>query len=132
MMLSSADFTGFRTEFAMLTEGDNFAACHVTARDNETDVTTENTREHIVNWLNECDTNQCCPEQVDLPLPLASLILQRSKPLPPNPGRLENTRHSHIVGALNHLYVSYRLILNRALATWIWTSYLIQFKTPSL
>jgi hypothetical protein len=69
MMLSSADFTGFRTEFAMLTEGDNFAACHVTARDNETDVTTENTREHIVNWLNECDTNQCCPEQVDLPLP---------------------------------------------------------------
>jgi hypothetical protein len=58
-----------RFELGMLTQDDNFAAHHVTARENETNITPENTREHIVNWLNECATHQCCPEQVNSHLP---------------------------------------------------------------
>ncbi|KAF2117394.1 heterokaryon incompatibility protein-domain-containing protein [Lophiotrema nucula] len=53
----------------MSTDDDNLAAEQVTARKIETNLSPPNTRKQITEWLIECAGHQCCPEQIDLPLP---------------------------------------------------------------
>jgi hypothetical protein len=56
-------------QIPLFTQDDNFAAQLVTARKPQMNADPSTTREQITHWLRECATHQCCPKQIDLPLP---------------------------------------------------------------
>ncbi|ORY00905.1 hypothetical protein BCR34DRAFT_592451 [Clohesyomyces aquaticus] len=53
----------------MFTQNSDIAAQQVTVRTLETNLSPANTREPISQWLKSCAGNQCCPEDISLPLP---------------------------------------------------------------
>jgi hypothetical protein len=54
---------------SMSTQNDNIAGQQITARTIETDLAPANTQKQILRWLKNCAHHQCCPPQIDLPLP---------------------------------------------------------------
>jgi hypothetical protein len=55
--------------FTFLTEHDNLAAQHVTAREVDGDVSLSNTSSQISDWLKECNFHEKCPAQIEVSLP---------------------------------------------------------------